>query len=67
MPTELSNRKRDRWAAWYNRTWGGLIPRYALVSLPICLISVILYFLAQILPRFSGRRAVSKKISGFFF
>lgn len=53
MPTELSNRKRDRWAAWYNRTWGGLIPRYALVSLPICLISVILYFLAQILPRFS--------------
>lgn len=53
MQQETPVGKRERWAAWYDRHLGRLIPHYALVSLPFCLISVLLYFLAQILPRFS--------------
>jgi len=53
LPTDTTVSKRGRFAAGYDRTLGKLIPHYALVSLPFCLISTFLYSVAQALPRFA--------------
>lgn len=44
---------QNRLVPWYDRTLGRLIPHYAIVSLPFCLVSTLLYAAAEWLPRFS--------------